>query len=260
MDTKESVSDASDTTSISTNHTVTGKNQKPSHKHVSASTSSKSYTAAAPKNASEPGQLASVAYSSDPPVGMSTSAVILFHAAKLLREKGYAAVSLRQIAAAANIKAGSIYYHFESKEEILYHVLEQGLRVIVEEINKAMEKLPSDTPFRERLKCVIEAHLYGLLQVGDFSSANIRIYGQVPPEVRRRHSVSRQKFADWWDAFLQEAVDEGALSKDLNLSVVRVFIVGALNWTVEWYDPERGSFDDLAEQIYSIVADGLVSD
>ncbi len=187
-----------------------------------------------------------------------TRSLILQQAARLLREHGYAAVSLRQIAADANIKAGSIYYHFESKEEILHHVLEEGLRVIVQEVNKAVAELPPGTPFRERLKTVVKSHLYGLLQVGDFSSANIRIYGQVPDEVRRRHYVARRAFADWWDDFLKQAVAEGALRADLNISVVRVFIVGALNWTVEWYDPEQGSFDALAEQIYTIVADGLV--
>lgn len=190
---------------------------------------------------------------------IDTRSVILHHAARLLRQNGYAAVSLRQIAAEANIKAGSIYYHFASKEDILHHVLEEGLRVIVQEVNKAIAELPPGMPFRDRLKAIIKGHLYGLLQVGDFSSANIRIYGQVPPDVRKRHYVARRAYADWWDGFLKEAVAEGALRDDLNLSVVRVFIVGALNWTVEWYDPARGSFDDLAEDLYILVSDGLVS-
>lgn len=189
--------------------------------------------------------------------GERTRAIILEHAARLLRENGYAAVSLRQIAAEANIKAGSIYYHFSSKEEILYHVLEEGLRVIVQEVNDAIAKLPTNASFRDRLQTVIKSHLHGLLQVGDYSSANIRIYGQVPPEVRKRHYVSRREFADWWDRFLMQAKEEGALRKDLNLSIVRVFVVGALNWTVEWYDPKRGSFDEVADQIYKIIADGL---
>ncbi len=189
-----------------------------------------------------------------------TRALILHHAARLLREHGYAAVSLRQIAKDVNIKAGSIYYHFPSKEDLLFHVLEEGLRQIVHEVDKAVAELPPDAPFRERMRVVVRSHLHGLLQVGDFSSANIRIYGQVPPEVRRRHYVARREFADWWDRFFAQAVAEGALRADLNASVLRVFVVGALNWTVEWYDPRRGSFDALADQIYSIIADGLMLD
>jgi TetR/AcrR family transcriptional regulator, cholesterol catabolism regulator len=37
-----------------------------------------------------------------------------------------------------------------------------------------------------------------------------------------------------------------------------VFVVGALNFTVEWFDPEKGSFDTLADQIFTIIADGLI--
>jgi len=187
-----------------------------------------------------------------------TRALIMHHAARLLREHGYSAVSMRQIAADVNIKAGSIYYHFPSKEDLLFHVLEEGLRQIVDAVNKAVAALPANTPFRECLRVVVRSHLHGLLQVGDFSSANIRIYGQVPEEVRQRHYIARRAFADWWDRFLADAVAKGALRADLNLSVVRVFVVAALNWTVEWYDPARGSFDALADQIYTIIAEGLV--
>ncbi|MEP4861455.1 MAG: helix-turn-helix domain-containing protein, partial [Alphaproteobacteria bacterium] len=44
---------------------------------------------------------------------------VLDIAARLFREQGYGSVSLRKIADAAGIKAGSIYYHFGSKDEIV---------------------------------------------------------------------------------------------------------------------------------------------
>jgi len=47
---------------------------------------------------------------------------ILGAAAKLFRRQGYSATTLRQIAAIAEIKAGSIYYYFNSKEAILDEV------------------------------------------------------------------------------------------------------------------------------------------
>lgn len=53
---------------------------------------------------------------------------ILKSAAARFRHQGYSDATLRQIAGAARIKAGSIYYYFDSKEEILAEVLERGLR------------------------------------------------------------------------------------------------------------------------------------
>ena len=44
---------------------------------------------------------------------------VLDIAARLFREQGYGSVSLRKIAEAAGIKAGSIYYHFGSKEALV---------------------------------------------------------------------------------------------------------------------------------------------
>ena len=148
-------------------------------------------------------------YQSTAEIPLETRSIILHCAARLLRENGYAAVSLRQIAQEAGIRASTIYYH-------------------------------------------------GLLQVGDFSSANIRIYGQVPEDVRLRHARARSAYGKWWSEFLREGVDEGAISPKLNLGVARVFIVGSLNWTVEWYDPKRGSFADFADHVCSIISSGLV--
>ena len=54
--------------------------------------------------------------------------LILASAARLFRRQGYSATTLRQIAGAAKIEAGSIYYYFDSKEAILDEVLDRGLR------------------------------------------------------------------------------------------------------------------------------------
>src|SRR5215475_5023908 len=57
---------------------------------------------------------------------------ILSAAAKLFRRQGYSATTLRQIAAMAEIKAGSVYYYFDSKEQILDEVLHLGLLGVFE--------------------------------------------------------------------------------------------------------------------------------
>jgi TetR/AcrR family transcriptional regulator, cholesterol catabolism regulator len=39
--------------------------------------------------------------------------------------------------------------------------------------------------------------------------------------------------------------------------MVRQFLVGALNWPVDWYDPRRGSFEQLAAQLTALALDGM---
>ena len=55
----------------------------------------------------------------------------------------YASVSLRAIAAAAGMKAGSVYYHFDSKQAIVIEeILDIGISAVHEEVSRTIENLP----------------------------------------------------------------------------------------------------------------------
>lgn len=181
---------------------------------------------------------------------------ILVEAARLFRHHGYAATTLREVADASGIKAGSIYYHFESKEQILGEVLDQGIHVVADAVRARVGALAADASARERIAAAIEGHLWGLLHHGDFTSANIRIYGQVPTAAKNSHRKVRRAYADYWDRLLEDARTRGELRADASTAVIRLFVIGALNWTVEWYNPQQGSFPDFVRQITGIVFDG----
>jgi len=189
-------------------------------------------------------------------VDTATRERILLEASRLFRHHGYAATTLREVADAAGIKAGSIYYHFESKEQILGEVLDKGILAVAAAVRERVEALPKGATARQKVAAAIEGHLWGLLHHGDFTSANIRIYGQIPPAAKNRHRKVRREYADYWDALLDEALQRGELRRDIGTTIARLFVIGALNWTVEWYNPQKGSFDDFVEQITTIVFDG----
>lgn len=189
-------------------------------------------------------------------VDTATRERILLEASRLFRHHGYAATTLREVADAAGIKAGSIYYHFESKEQILGEVLDKGILAVATAVRERVEALPKDATARKKVAAAIEGHLWGLLHHGDFTSANIRIYGQIPPAAKNRHRKVRREYADYWDALLDEAMQRGELRRDIGATIARLFVIGALNWTVEWYNPQKGSFDDFVDQITTIVFDG----
>jgi TetR/AcrR family transcriptional regulator, cholesterol catabolism regulator len=184
---------------------------------------------------------------------------VLLEAARLFRHHGYAATTLRAVADAAGIKAGSIYYHFASKDEILGEVLDKGMQVVIDAVRQRVDALPADASWRDRIAAAVEGHLWGMLHHGDFTSANIRIYGQIPAPAKNRHRVIRRVYADYWDRMLEAAFAHGELRKDTSTAVVRLFVIGALNWTVEWYNPQRGSFQDFVRQITGIVFDGILT-
>ena len=190
--------------------------------------------------------------------GPATRERVLLEAARLFRHHGYAATTLREVADAAGVKAGSIYYHFESKEQILGEVLDKGITIVADAVRTRVAALPESAPWRDRIAAGIEGHLWGMLHYGDFTSANIRIYGQIPISAKNRHRIVRRAYADYWDRLFESALASGELRRDTSTAMIRLFVIGALNWTVEWYNPQRGSFQDFSRQITAIVFDGIL--
>lgn len=193
-----------------------------------------------------------------PPRADATREQILAGAARLFRTQGYAATTLRQVADAAGIKAGSIYYHFASKETILVEVLDKGIELVMDAVRRRIDALPATASWREKIAAGIEGHLYGMLHYGDFTSANIRIYGLIPLSAKKQHRVVRRAYADYWDRLFAAAREAGELRTDTSLAVTRLFVIGALNWTVEWYNPKRGAFGEFVAQITRIIFDGIL--
>ena len=194
-----------------------------------------------------------------------TRAHLLSVAARVLRERGYKATTMRDIAEAANIKAGSIYYHFASKDEIVDAVLDIGLRHLLREISEVVANETAIRGYRTRIAAAIRIHLEYLFHLSDFVSANIRIYGQLPSAIRARHRPLRRAYAQVWDKFLQEAQAAGVIRPDIRIVPLRQAMLGALNWSVEWFDPgKQGSKGDqsLAEliaMVQTLLLDGLQS-
>src|SRR5215468_1234411 len=89
-------------------------------------------------------------------------------AAHLFRQRGYLATNVREIARAANMKSGSIYYHYPSKEALLEAVMDRAISALTEAVKAALAALPAKTVFRDRLRVAIDAHLKAIHEYGDF--------------------------------------------------------------------------------------------
>ncbi len=185
---------------------------------------------------------------------------VLDAAARLFREHGYAAVSLRDIAEAAGMQVGSLYYHFESKEQIVTDVLDIGITLVHESVQDTIDDLPAGTPAREAVRTAIRAHLLTLLQFSDYTSANVRIYGQLPKQAQEANLAVRQAYEQCWDRLLQSAAKAGALRPGTDLSAARLLIIGSLNATLEWFDPSKGSVEALADSYADLLLHGLLPD
>lgn len=189
----------------------------------------------------------------------ATRRKILDAAARAFLQKGYEATTLQEIAEAASMQAGSLYYHFDSKEQLLEQVFDIGMRRVVEAVREAIEALPADAPFADRLSAGVAAHLEQLLGQGDYTSANIRIFGQAPPGVQARQLRLREAYGEWWRALLEDGRARGEVREDADPSLVRMLLFGAMNWAIEWYDPAQGPIAKIADEASALVLRGLLT-
>lgn len=184
---------------------------------------------------------------------------VLDAAAKVFRDYGYAGTTMRVIAAEADLKAGSIYYHYKSKDELISAVLDLGIHAVIDGVRSALGSLAPQASGREKIKTAIHAHLSAIIDNGDYTLATRRVFGQVPEAIREKNLRLRNSYATIWSDILAEAQQRGELRSTANLTLSRLFILGALNWTVEWFKPGGRTIDDVAEGFAALVLDGLIS-
>lgn len=194
---------------------------------------------------------------SSPSKSERTRQRILDAAAACFSELGYAGVTLRDIADRAKMKAGSLYYHFDSKEDLVEEVLRAGQTAASAATRKAVVKLGRDADPIDRLRVAMAAHLTTILAESDYASADLRILAQVPEPIRTRHLAQQREYGAFWAELFRKAVAAGRIRGDLHLSVVRMLVLGALNWSVEWYREGGLSPAEIAEQVATMVLDGL---
>lgn len=171
---------------------------------------------------------------------------VLQAAAQRFVAQGYAATTVRQIAEDSGIKAASIYHHFASKEDLFVAVLDQGIRVMVD----AFEAVdPTTQQVDLRLLAHVRAHLGALFEHGPFTAAHVTAFFTAPGEVRERIVPVRDGYEQLWNELLADTVPEIAMRE---LPLLRLLLFGAMNSTIEWFDPSGAtSLDQLA---------GLVTD
>lgn len=170
-------------------------------------------------------------------------------AARLFRRQGFAATSTRDIAAAVGMHSGSPFYHFKSKDALLFAVIEEGMHSAITRQTQALDAAALATvgdPLAQ-IRALIRSHFETLLGPGnDF--VPVMLYENRSLSARQRSLVAKlqTEYESVWTPILQALHDSGHLRAPVKLS--RLLILGALNWSVQWFDRKKGaSLEELAD-------------
>ncbi|KUF14423.1 MULTISPECIES: TetR/AcrR family transcriptional regulator [Streptomyces] len=177
-------------------------------------------------------------------------------AADVFAEQGYNATTVRKIADAAGMLAGSLYYHFDSKESML----EEILRTFLTELWDGYDSVLS-APLgpRETLEALVTESFREI----DRHRSAVAIYQKeskhLVTQTRFEYLVeSQQRFEKAWLSTLERGVTEGAFRADLDIRLAYRFVRDTVWVAASWYRPGGGhSPEEIARQYLSMVLDGI---
>ncbi|MFO1412688.1 MAG: TetR/AcrR family transcriptional regulator [Burkholderiales bacterium] len=175
---------------------------------------------------------------------------ILDAAARFFAEKGFGYTSMRDIAGAAGMLPGSLYYHFASKEELLVAVYAEGVRRIKEAVLPALAT-EGDPWVRLERSCA--AHLEALLEDSDYGQVVIRVRPEDAPDVAQRLVALR----DEYEATFTAAITQLPLPPRTDRRALKLMLLGALNWSQTWYRSGKDSPQVLARRFVRLLRDPL---
>jgi TetR/AcrR family transcriptional regulator, cholesterol catabolism regulator len=155
---------------------------------------------------------------------------VLDEAARLFRTRGFEGTSVRDIARAVGILPGSLYCHFETKEALLVAVYVKGVQQITDSVREAIAQ--ESQPW-ERLEAACMAHLEAILHDDDYAQVVVRVR---PDDVPVAHE-SLIDLRNRYEALFAGLIRELPLARATDRRVMRLMLMGAMNWSQTWYRP-----------------------
>ena len=157
-------------------------------------------------------------------------AKLLSVSARLFARGGFDATSMRDIAARAGMLAGSMYYHFPSKNDLIAAVYEAGVAEIGAAVDAALDEARGPWP---RLEAACVAHLESLLADQAHAAVMTADLSRLDSRLKRRLVTLR----DGYEKRFVELVTALPLAAGIYRSLWSLQLLGALNWTPTWYRP-----------------------
>jgi TetR/AcrR family transcriptional repressor of nem operon len=162
--------------------------------------------------------------------GEKTHRRIVGHATLLMYEKGYTRTTIDDVIAAAGTTKGSFYFHFSSKEELGYAVIENASDYILGSIRGSLDR-PDLTPY-QRIEAMLKG-IQGIVEAADCSRGCI--LGNLALETSHSNQGFRERiaqaFRDWSELIsseLEEMKSAGELPPDFDCARYADFAISAL--------------------------------
>lgn len=172
---------------------------------------------------------------------------ILAAAGQLFSKRGYASVAIREIADAAGILGGSLYYYFPSKRDLFIEVHRRALTRSIAGIEAA---IAGKTDPWDRFEAAIMAHVPIYLDPASLAQPLMDDSSAMMSDMRPELVKDRDRF----ERIYRRLVEDLPLPPHINRTVYRLFVLSQLNSVPNWYRAGKLSPSQIAQQIYWLVS------
>ena len=176
---------------------------------------------------------------------------LLDAAAALFRARGFHAVTMREIAKSAGMLAGSVYYHFPSKDDLLVSVYEEGVRLIADRVEEAYQD--TENPW-EKLEAACRAHTEMLLDESDYAQVILKVMPEDVPSGEDQLIACR----DGYENLFRKLVDDLPLAAAVDRTMLRLTLLGALNSAKNWYRADGMPPGEVATKMIELLKNPLL--
>ena len=183
---------------------------------------------------------------------------ILRAAAEEFYERGFRAARLQDIAARVQLQAGSLYYYIDSKEDLLFALVQTTHQLGLKTAEEDAETRAMDAT--GRLAAFIQREMQLMHDLPARSGAVQRDLALLAPEQRAQIVEMRDYLHHFVRGILQQGIDEGRFDPSIDVSIAASTIFGLLNKTPEWAQKNgRLSWTEIGDFYARLITQGLAA-
>jgi TetR/AcrR family fatty acid metabolism transcriptional regulator len=182
---------------------------------------------------------------------------ILRAAIRIFSQKGYFNSKISEIARQAGVADGTIYLYFKNKDDLLISLFEEKMGEVVADIRA---RVSDESGALSRLQIFIRNHM-------DLLTREAGLIEVIQVELRQSNKFMKEyvpvKFLEYLDVIsgiLEDGKREGVIRPDLNVTLARRAIFGALDEiSLAYVLSRKRKYDPAAAaaEIYRMITEGL---
>jgi TetR/AcrR family transcriptional regulator, cholesterol catabolism regulator len=192
---------------------------------------------------------------------------ILRTAARLFQQRGYDATSMNDVAAALKLSKGGLYHHFQSKDEILFEIMNHAMEITQQRVLDPVRGIADP---EERLRALIRLHIEVVLSPRDREiTVMLHENHPLPPALRKRINGRKKEYIHFLENLMAEVQDKRHKEAQKNLyaqsgrgkvspRAAAFALLGMINWIYQWYKPEGDlQAQNLIPQFTDLILGGI---